>query len=981
MPFGYMSGRMCPVRAIRMPPKLCSLEVPTASCDRRRKHLISPTPSAPAAADEAEWLARATSLDRLNRRNPKLALEQAETWLLAEQARGSAEGHARALRAHAHALRFLGQYEAAVAEYEQAEAQFEQLGHRLEAGRTSIGHVTALRYLGRYADAAALAQSSRAGFLAHGHRLEAAKQSNNLGTVYRPMGRLADALAAYRAARPVFRQLGERSALADVEQNIGNVLGELGRHEDALAHLRAAERLRRALGMHSEVALTLLNIGVLSYRRGEYGAALRVLLEAREIYESLAYERGLVSVDLELLPIYAALNLTEEVRTTAARAIGQLRMLDMPLELGMALVAAGRHASAQGDLDVADSMLQEAHALFTRTGNVLWASVAALFHAELSASSHDQDVFVDLAACRRLTSFFEQVGAVEHAVEGLLFEGRLLAGLDQTDAALASFRRALAIADDLAVDHLRYRSHAALGDLLMENDPDAAIASYRQAVTYLQAVRERAHAEELKLSFAADKVDLYERAVGALLREATPDRVAEAYLLVESSRSRSLLEEIAEQAGARRHDERPRVRSLLRTIRDLRVRLTTTYARAFGGPGVPSADRLGVSGDAETIASLERELARATRELQLAERPDRTAAAEFYRGIGILPDETALVEYYGLGDQLLAFVRRGSSLSLHDLGSLETLEGLLDNLNLQLGRISSASPDAARASLPRWRRGADTCLHALWATLIMPLREQLEGAEHLVLVPHGALHGLPFHAFVDHSGRYLSDSVAISYAPSASVFERCARMERPPGDRLLLVGVDDDDLPWVRGEVHAVAKIWPKPAVRLGRRATRRMLRRNAGQYDILHIATHAVFRSDNPSFSSIRLADAWLTVNDLADLVHGAKLVTLAACETGVGAVAAGNEVIGLTRGLLAAGCTAAVTSLWSVNDQTTATLMPIYYAGLRAGLGPSEALRRAMNETRAAFDHPYYWAPFIVVGDGRRGLGDRVAVERRTS
>ena len=68
----------------------------------------------------------------------------------------------------------------------------------------------------------------------------------------------------------------------------------------------------------------------------------------------------------------------------------------------------------------------------------------------------------------------------------------------------------------------------------------------------------------------------------------------------------------------------------------------------------------------------------------------------------------------------------------------------------------------------------------------------------------------------------------------------------------------------------------------------------------MLHLATHGVFRADNPSFSSIKLADAWLTVRDLAEIARGAQLVTLSACETGVNGITAGDEVIGLTRGLL---------------------------------------------------------------------------------
>jgi CHAT domain-containing protein/tetratricopeptide (TPR) repeat protein len=939
-----------------------------------------PDPAADAApTPSAVWPARAAEIERVRQSNPKLAVRMAGAWMREERAAGAGEGYAWALRTRAHAFRFVGRYEVAVSAYEAAEEHFLKLGQPLEAARTQIGHVTALRFLGRYDEAAALARRSRADFLARGCRLEAAKQSNNLGTVYRPMGRLNDALAAYRAARPIFRQLGERGALADVEQNIGNVLGELGRYDEALAHLKRAERLRRALGLPAAVALTLLNIGVLSRRRGEYGAALQALTEARRIDESLAYERGLVAVNLELLPVLAALNLTTEARDTATRAISALRALDMPLELGMALVAAGRLAGDEEDWDSAQQMVREAHALFERTGNTLWASMAQLLDAEIVARrpESEEDLIAALKAGRAATETFRKSGAVDHIVEGQMLEGMLLAHLGQFDEALDSVRSALAVADSLEADHLRYRAHSALGDMLSQEDPDTALDSYRAAVTCLQAVRGRARADDLKRAFLADKSDLYERTVALLLRRRTPERIAEAYRLVESSKSRSLIEEIAERAtddaGTASGDVPREIRPLVRRIDSLRTRLATVYSRAFAGNETNRGSGIGDLPDGQTIGRLEQELAEATRELQLRRRPDafqaQTASDEASELV-CLPPGTVLLEYYGIGDRLIAFVRRDATLDLRVLGQISELEAQLDSLNLQLQRVAQVPAENAQAALPRWRRGVDACLQALAQDLIAPLADTLVGAEQLVIIPHGPLHGLPFHALAGYDGTYLADQVAISYAPSASVYERCVRDDHPSGERVLLFGVGGDDLPWVEEELGEIAQIWPEAQVRFGKRATRAALRRQAGQFDVLHVATHAVARADNPSFSSIRLADAWLTANDLADLARGARLVTLAACETGVGAVSPGDEVLGLTRGLLAAGCTAAVASLWPVSDRTTALLMPRFYSALRDGHGPSEAMRRAMHDVREAFDHPYFWAPFVVVGDGGRQL-----------
>ena len=248
------------------------------------------------------------------------------------------------------------------------------------------------------------------------------------------------------------------------------------------------------------------------------------------------------------------------------------------------------------------------------------------------------------------------------------------------------------------------------------------------------------------------------------------------------------------------------------------------------GNGPPRGEHIGESTNAPAIGKLEQELAEATRELQLLSRPDGVDEEPSEDGvIAPLPDGTVLIEYFAIGDRLIAFLRRESLLDLRVLGSLSDLEAPLDSLNLQLQRVAQVPIQEAEAVLPRWKRGADACLYALGQELIAPLADALAGAEHLIIVPHGPLHGVPFHALAGPDGTYLADDVAISYVPSADVYERCIRDNRAPGQRLFLVGVDGDDLPWVRQELKEIAEIWPDAETRLGKRATRAALRRQAG--------------------------------------------------------------------------------------------------------------------------------------------------------
>jgi len=133
----------------------------------------------------------------------------------------------------------------------------------------------------------------------------------------------------------------------------------------------------------------------------------------------------------------------------------------------------------------------------------------------------------------------------------------------------------------------------------------------------------------------------------------------------------------------------------------------------------------------------------------------------------------------------------------------------------------------------------------------------------------------------------------------------------------------------------------------------------------VLHLACHGNFRLDNPLFSSLHLADGWLTVRDVYRLnLTCCELVTLSACETGVNALAPGDEWLGLARGFFSAGAPALLVSQWIVDDEATAGLMVDFYSRLRAGVGPASALRYAQCKMLEEKPHPYFWAPFVILG-----------------
>jgi CHAT domain-containing protein len=176
--------------------------------------------------------------------------------------------------------------------------------------------------------------------------------------------------------------------------------------------------------------------------------------------------------------------------------------------------------------------------------------------------------------------------------------------------------------------------------------------------------------------------------------------------------------------------------------------------------------------------------------------------------------------------------------------------------------------------------------------------------------------------------------------------------------------VADEQTPRVRDEVRVLAPLFPDSTALLDESATLAAVREQAPNADVIHLACHGQFRPDNPLFSSLRLGDGWLTVRDAYGLNLRCSLVTLSACETGVSAVAPGDELIGLARGFFSAGAPTLLLSLWAVDDEATATLMLNFYTRLREGAAPAEALRFAQLQSLKEQPHPFFWSPFVLMG-----------------
>jgi CHAT domain-containing protein/tetratricopeptide (TPR) repeat protein len=388
-----------------------------------------------------------------------------------------------------------------------------------------------------------------------------------------------------------------------------------------------------------------------------------------------------------------------------------------------------------------------------------------------------------------------------------------------------------------------------------------------------------------------------------------------------------------------------------------------------------------------------------------------------------LPADAALVEFsiyrpfdpraaiesekkFGAPRYVAYVVRHSGETRWKDLGTA-------DAINRSIDAFRSALADPTRPGVTRLAR-------KLHQELIAPLQPLFGDARRLLISPDGPLNLIPFEALRSVGGRYLVEDVAISYLTTGRDLIRM-RAPRPAASRAVVFADPDFGEPSAQGitnfaplagtagEAQRIHALFPEMELRMGARATEKALK-SLQAPRILHVATHGFFlqdrgspevaastdgvravnaavRSDNPllrsglAFAGANLPrtgrdDGVLTALEAANLnLWGTKLVTLSACDTGIGVVRNGEGVYGLRRAFFLAGAESLVMSLWPVSDLITREMMTGYYAGLKNGLGRGAALRRMQLRMlkRKGREHPFYWASFIQAGewaslDGRR-------------
>lgn len=835
--------------------------------------------------------------------------------------------------------------------------------------------------------------------------LELAGSLANMGLLRSDAGELAEAQAFHEKALAIQERVAPGSLdVAMTLNNLGIVAGQRGLHHRAQLFYERSLALKEQLVPGSpSLANTLGNLALVLRRRGLYDQAEESLRKVLEIYERLVPASLDVARALSNLGgVFEMQGDLEQARAYSERALELQRKL-APGSVGVAteLLGLADIALEEGDLGRAGPLYREGLAI-TREKvpnspkNAEMLSRMGLWEQRSGHRAEARRLFEESLALRdRLAGegggepTFGFCGVFDLAV--LEREEGNLDRAAELQSKCVALRAAYAPGSFwLAVSlHEMGRIEKARGNL------EAARRAYLGALAALDAqVGNLGGSAETKSRYRSSFTELTGEALELLVGMR---REEEAFSVLERSRARTFLSLLAR----RDLDLRTEVPAALE---ERRLLLAADYERTQDQ--LAKIDAVAKPGEA---APLERRLVelRGQQEAlraELRKASPRVAALRDPVPLDAAGARAALVP----GELLLSFAVGEKSTVLFALSR----EGGLGTHVLPVGRAALTDDvESYRRLVLRRRSGPSApepvreAARALGSRLLGPTEARLAKAKRLVVVPDGPLHLVPFAALAGSGGRYLVEERPLSVVSSATVLAELRKL--PASDSAgpaSVVAFGDPAYPHQDGPSPADARVRaalrngalsPLPATRreiegireatkglsafLGAEATEERAKSVGRGARIVHFACHGLLDERNPLDSALALAIPEAPGHDNGllqawEVLEGvrldADLVTLSACETALGGEEGGEGMVGLTRAFQWAGARSVVASLWTVSDDSTATLMRELYRRLAAGTAKDEALRFAQLSLLSAggdLAHPFFWAPFELLGDPR--------------
>ena len=758
---------------------------------------------------------------------------------------------------------------------------------------------------------------------------------NNLGLIYREMGDYARALDYFEKSLTLNEALGEKVFLSMSLNNIGTIHGTQGNEAQALEYFERALKLGRAADDKNMIAFGLNNIGITYYRHREYPRALEYYQESLALREQMNDKRGAALTLNNIGLLHREQGDHKKALDYYQRSLAIREKLDDQSGMAYALNHIGHLHYLQGDHQQALQISKRVIDIATRLVNpeLIWRGYEIAGRAHTALKQFDE-------AEKALTSSINTVEQLRHRVGGgelarqRFFEDKLLPYMAMVE---------LAVSRNRPVDVLTYSELA-------------------KARTLLDVLRNG----RIPINKAMSP------------EEQEMERISNAELTA---------------LNAQIYEERQRPKPNVDRLADLeprREKARMAYEAFLTSLYVKHPELKVQRGEATPITATE-------------------AAA-------LIPDPaTAIVEFVVDEDRSYLMVLT------RDRKAASPLKLTLHPIKITANQLSDRVNEFRRMLAERDLNYQDAA-RQLYDLLLKPAEEQLRGKKTLCIVPDRALWELPFQALQPKTGTHLIEDVALFYAPSLSVLREVTKRRTPatppvslsdeirvsdlrgsssrspkmllafgnpqltggPGGRLR--GDDAErfgPLPEAEEEVKTLGRLYGavRSRVFIGPEAREGVVKTEAPQYEVLHFATHGLLDNRNPMFSFLTLAqtaedpneDGLLEAREILNMDLQAKLAVLSACQTARGRVGAGEGVIGMSWALFVAGVPTTVASQWKVDSASTTSLMIDFHRRLtmrqaRSKESKAESLRQAALKLLRTerHRHPFYWAGFVMIGDG---------------
>jgi CHAT domain-containing protein/tetratricopeptide (TPR) repeat protein len=796
--------------------------------------------------------------------------------------------------------------------------------------------------------------------------------------------------------------------------NLAGVASDLSDYSRADSLFTTALALQKQTGDEAERAFTLHDYARLQIRRGDYENALASLDEALRINDRTGAAAEAVSVlgDIAIAenalghPEKAVISLQQsEQRARATRLPDETRAEiaiangDLSFEFGnyaaaetsyavaeRLFISAGKPSRAagarygratvqyqRGDYDQALRLTEQSQVEHLRAGDIRAAALTLLLKASI------QQTRGDVADARKTILDAQKI---LHRARDATGEASTLVMLGNLDLAAGAERNAVAayknglskLGRERATD-VRWRLHAGLAMALRKmGDLDGSAKEFREAIGMTESLAARMRVPARRFGFLTDKWSTY--AELSLLEQAR-GRASEAFAVSERLRAREMVDMLSRGRFGPAHTLTAREQDYRRRVDEIASGMEHTGNENSSLREPVRVIPLRDSGQTRLVKA-QTEYSRVLNEIR-ATNPGYVSmvSASTVSGRDVsrhLASDEVLLEYL-LGDSTCAVfvVTRDTLVALNLPVSRESLSDLV-----AFTRHSLEKPDD-RKSRPLW----NPPLERMYRELIDPVenRGYLRGKRRLVIVPHGDLHFLSFGALQSpRTHRFLIEQFEIGYAPSATVWMQL-RNRKPVSRtrRILAMAPHISELPASKKEVSTIGDIYGRDAIVLtGTEASEGTLRSNLARVGIVHLATFGVMNKRNPLFSFVRLArangsDGRLEVNKVYGLGMTGQLIILSACQTALGSgingdMPPGDDWVGLVQAFLQGGAGGVLASLWPVDDSSTAFLMQRFHKKLAAGTDAVTAIAAAQREMlgRERTRSPFYWAAFVINGDG---------------